>query len=31
MTSDMKIKEIIIVEGRDDTAASKKSVDAVTI
>ena len=31
MTSDMKIKEIIIVEGRDDTAAIKKSVDAVTI
>ena len=27
----MKIKEIIIVEGRDDTAAVKKSVDAVTI
>lgn len=27
----MKIKEIIVVEGRDDTAAIKKSVDAVTI
>ena len=27
----MRIKEIIIVEGRDDTAAVKKSVDAVTI
>lgn len=27
----MKIKEIIVVEGRDDTCAVKKSVDAVTI
>lgn len=27
----MKIREIIVVEGRDDTAAIKKSVDAVTI
>lgn len=27
----MKIKEIIVVEGRDDTDAVKKSVDAVTI
>lgn len=27
----MKIKEIIVVEGRDDTAAIKKSVNAVTI
>ena len=27
----MKIKERIIVEGRDDTAAIKKSVDAITI
>lgn len=27
----MKIKEIIVVEGRDDTAAVKKSVDAITI
>lgn len=27
----MKIKEIIIVEGRDDTAAIKKSADAITI
>lgn len=27
----MKIKEIIVVEGRDDTAAIQKSVDAVTI
>ena len=27
----MKIKEIIVVEGRDDTDAIKKSVDAVTI
>ena len=27
----MKIKEIIVVEGRDDTAAIKKSVDAITI
>ena len=27
----MRIKEIIVVEGRDDTAAIKKSVDAVTI
>lgn len=27
----MKIKEAVIVEGRDDTAAVKKSVDAVTI
>ena len=27
----MKIKEIIVIEGRDDTAAVKKSVDAVTI
>ena len=27
----MKVKEIIVVEGRDDTAAIKKSVDAVTI
>ncbi len=26
-----KIKEILVVEGRDDTAAIKKSVDAVTI
>ena len=27
----MKIKEIIVVEGRYDTAAIKKSVDAITI
>ncbi len=27
----MRIKEIIVVEGRDDTAAIKKSVDAITI
>lgn len=27
----MRIKEIIIVEGRDDTDAIKKSVDAITI
>ena len=27
----MKIKEVIVVEGRDDTAAIKKSVDAITI
>lgn len=27
----IKIKEIIVVEGRDDTAAIKSSVDAVTI
>lgn len=27
----MKIKEIIVVEGRDDTAAVKKAVDAQTI
>lgn len=27
----MRIKEIIVVEGRDDTAAIKKSVDALTI
>ena len=27
----MKIKELIVVEGRDDTAAVKKSVDAITI
>ena len=27
----MKVKEIIVVEGRDDTDAIKKSVDAVTI
>ncbi len=27
----MKIKEIIVVEGRDDTAAVKQAVDAVTI
>lgn len=27
----MKIKETIIVEGRDDTAAIKRSVDALTI
>lgn len=27
----MKIKEIIVVEGRDDTNAIKKSVDAITI
>ena len=27
----MKIREIIVVEGRDDTDAIKKSVDAVTI
>jgi len=27
----MKIREIIVVEGRDDTDAVKKSVDAVTI
>ncbi|MBQ0079160.1 MAG: ribonuclease M5 [Eubacterium sp.] len=27
----IKIHEIIVVEGRDDTAAIKKSVDAVTI
>lgn len=27
----IKIKEIIVVEGRDDTCAIKKSVDAVTI
>ena len=27
----MKIKEIIVVEGRDDTDAVKKSVDAITI
>ena len=27
----MKIKEIIVVEGRDDTAAVKRAVDAVTI
>ena len=26
-----KIKEILVVEGRDDTAAIKKSVDAITI
>ncbi len=26
-----KVKEILVVEGRDDTAAIKKSVDAVTI
>ena len=26
-----KINEIIVVEGRDDTAAIRKSVDAVTI
>jgi len=31
MTGFMKIKEIIVVEGRDDTAAIKKSVDAITI
>ncbi len=29
--TEMNIKEIIIVEGRDDTAAIKKSVEAVTI
>lgn len=29
--NDMKIKEIIVVEGRDDTDAIKKSVDAITI
>ena len=28
---DMRIEEIIVVEGRDDTAAVKKSVDAITI
>jgi len=27
----MKIKEFIVVEGKDDTAAIKKSVDAITI
>ena len=27
----MRVREIIVVEGRDDTAAVKKSVDAVTI
>ncbi len=27
----MKIKEVIVVEGRDDTDAIKKSVDAITI
>ena len=27
----MKIKEIIVVEGRDDTAAIKRAVDAQTI
>ena len=27
----MKIKEIIVVEGKDDTAAIKKAVDADTI
>ncbi len=27
----MRVKEIIIVEGRDDTDAIKKSVDAITI
>ena len=27
----MKIKEFIVVEGKDDTAAVKKSVDAITI
>ena len=26
-----KIREILVVEGRDDTAAIKKSVDAITI
>lgn len=31
MNNDMKIREIIIVEGRDDTTAVKRSVDAVTI
>ena len=27
----MKIKEIIVVEGRDDTVAIKRAVDADTI
>lgn len=27
----MKIKEIIVVEGRDDTTAIKRAVDADTI
>lgn len=27
----MKIKEVIVVEGRDDTAAIKKSADVITI
>lgn len=27
----MKIKEVVIVEGRDDTAAVKRAVDALTI
>lgn len=27
----MRIREIIVVEGRDDTAAIKKSIDAITI
>lgn len=27
----MKIKEVIVVEGRDDTSAVKKSVEAITI
>lgn len=31
LTTMEKIKEIIVVEGRDDTAAIKKSVDAITI
>ena len=29
--NDMKIREIIVVEGRDDTTAVRRSVDAVTI
>ena len=31
MDGRMSVREIIVVEGRDDTAAIKKSVDAVTI
>lgn len=31
MADEMRVREIIVVEGRDDTAAIKKSVDAVTI
>ena len=31
VNNDVKIREIIIVEGRDDTTAVKRSVDAVTI